>query len=74
MVNRWGELETVADFILFGSKSLQSLTTAIKLKDDFSWKESLEKPRQCIKKQRYHFTDNDPYSQSHGFSSSHVQM
>ena len=30
--------------------------------------------RQCIKKQRYNFADQGPYSQSYGFSSSHVQM
>ena len=29
---------------------------------------------QSIKKQRYHFADKGPYSQSCGFSSSHVQM
>ena len=28
----------------------------------------------CIKKQRHHFTDEDLYSQSRGFSSSHVWM
>ena len=27
-----------------------------------------------IKKQRHHFADKGPYSQSHGFFSSHVQM
>ena len=27
-----------------------------------------------IKKQRYHFADKDPSSQSYGFSSSHVWM
>ena len=37
------------------------------------WKESYEKPRQCIKKQRYQFANKGPYSQSHGFSSSHVR-
>ena len=37
-------------------------------------KKSYKKPRQCIKKQRYHFAEKDPYSQSYGFSSSHVQM
>ena len=35
---------------------------------------SHDKPRQCIKKQRHHFTDKGPYSQSYGFSSSHVWM
>ena len=38
------------------------------------WKESYDKPRQCIKKQRHHFTDKCLYSQSYGFPSSHVQM
>ena len=32
------------------------------------------KPRQHIKKQKYHFANKGPYSQSHDFSSSHVQM
>ena len=30
--------------------------------------------RQNIKKQRHHFADKRPYSQSYGFSSSHVQI
>ena len=34
---------------------------------------SYDKPRQCIKKQRHHFANKGPYSQSHGLSSSHVQ-
>ena len=38
------------------------------------WKESYHKPRQCIKKQRHHFTNKDLSSQSYGFSSSHVWM
>ena len=38
------------------------------------WKKSCDKPRQPIKKQRHHFTDKGPYSQSYGFSSSHVWM
>ena len=38
------------------------------------WKESYDKPRQYIKKQRHHFADKGPYGQSYGFSSSHVQM
>ena len=38
------------------------------------WKKSYDKPRQCIKKQRHHFSDKCPYSQSYGFSSSHVEM
>ena len=33
-----------------------------------------EVARQHIKKLRHHFADKGPYSQSYGFSSSHVQM
>ena len=36
------------------------------------WKESYNKPRQHIKKQRHHFANNDAYSQSYSFSSGHV--
>ena len=38
------------------------------------WKKSCDKPRQCIKKQRHHFVNKIQYSQSYGFSSSHVWM
>ena len=38
------------------------------------WKRRYDKPRQHIKKQGHHFADKDWYSQSYGFSSSHVRM
>ena len=38
------------------------------------WKESYDKPRQHIKKQRHHFAGKGPNSQSYVFSSSHIQM
>ena len=38
------------------------------------WKENHDKPRQCVKKQRHHFANKGPYSQSYRFSSSHVWM
>ena len=38
------------------------------------WKKSYDKPRQCIKKQRYHFANKVPSSQSYSFSNSHVWM
>ena len=38
------------------------------------WKKSYDKPRQHIKKQRHHFTDKGPSSQSYGFSYSRVGM
>ena len=37
-------------------------------------KESYDQPRQHIKKQRHYFADKGPYSESYGFSSSHVWM
>ena len=63
-------LETVTDFIFLGSK--------ISVDGDCSyeapWKESYDKTRQSMKKQRHHFADKGPYSQSYGFSSSCVWM
>ena len=44
----------------------------MKLKD--TWKKSYDKLRQHIKKQRHLFADKGLYSQSYGFSSSHIQM
>ena len=38
------------------------------------WKNSYDKPRQCTEKQRHHFADKGPSSQSCGFSTSHVRM
>ena len=49
------------------------VTAAMKLKDA-PWKEIYDKPRLHVKKQRHHFADKGPYSQSYGFSSSHVWM
>ena len=39
-----------------------------------SWKENYDRPRQCIKKQRYNFAGKGPFSQSYGFSNSQVRM
>ena len=36
------------------------------------WKKSYDKPRQHINKQRHHFANKFPNSQSYGFSSSHL--
>ena len=38
------------------------------------WKKIYDKPRQCIKKQRYYFANKGMYSQSYDFFSSHVWM
>ena len=56
------------------SHKVQSRRDGSKEKFLAPWKESYDKPRQHIKKQRHHFADKGPYSQSCGSSSSHVQM
>ena len=38
------------------------------------WKKSYDQPRQHIKKQRHYFANKGPFSQSYGFSNSHVWM
>ena len=38
------------------------------------WNKSYDNPRQHIKKQRHHFADKGLYSQTYGFSSSHIWM
>ena len=50
-------------------KSLQMGTANMKLKDTCSSEKSYDKPRQH---KRHYFVDKGPYSQSYGFSSSHV--
>ena len=39
-----------------------------------SWLKNYDKIRQCIKTQRHHFASKGLYSQSYGFSSSHIQI
>ena len=53
-------------------KLLWVVTAAMKLKMLVPWKKSYNKPRQRIKK--LYFANKGLYSQSCGFSSSHVQM
>ena len=62
---RW-EIEAV---ILFSwvPKSLLMVTAVMKLRFFFPWKESYDKPRQCIQNQRYHFADKTAYGQSYSF-------
>ena len=46
----------------------------MKLKSLAPWKKRYDKSREYIKKQRHHFADKGPSSQSYGLSSSHVWM
>ena len=67
-------METVTDFIFLGSKITADGDCSHEMKTLASWKESHDRARQHIKKQRHHFTTTYPYSQGYGFSSSHVWM
>ena len=69
-----GTVETMADFILGGSKSLQMVIASMKLKDTTPWKERYDQPRQHIKKQRHYFANKSMSSQGYGFSSGPVWM
>ena len=55
-------VETVADYFWGAPKSLQMVTTAMKLKDTSPWKKSNDNPRQHIKKQRHYFANKSPSS------------
>ena len=67
-------IETVKDFIFLGSKITADGDCSHKIKRCISpWKKSNDKPRQYIEKQRHYLAEKGPYSQSCGFSSSHVQ-
>ena len=68
-----GEIvEAVTDFICLGSKITVNGDCHHEIKTLVPWKESYDKPRQHIKRQRHYVTNKDPPIQSYGFSSSHV--
>ena len=67
-------METVKDFIFLGSKITADSDSSDEIKRFAPWKEGYYKPRWYIKKQRQYFANKGPFSQSYGFSSSHVWM
>ena len=67
-------METVGDFIFLGSKILQMVTAAMKLKYACSLEEKLWPNLDSIIKSRHYFVNKGPSSQGYGFSSSHVWM
>ena len=64
--------ETVADFILGGSKITAGGGCSHEIKTLAPWKKSYDQLRQHIKKQRHYFANKGLFSQSYGFSSSYV--
>ena len=67
-------VETVADFIILGSKITANGDCSHEIKTLTPWKESYDQPRQHIKKQRHFSANKGLSSQSFDFSSGHVWM
>ena len=67
-------VETVRDFMFWGSKITADGDCSHEIKMLASWKKSYHQPRQHIKKQRHYFANNGLSSQSYSFSSGHVWM
>ena len=61
-------METVSDFIFGGYKITADSDCSHEIKMLAPQKDSHDKPRQHIKKQRHYFVIKGPYSQSYGFS------
>ena len=71
------KVEAVTDFLFLGSKitaDSRHETKKKKKKMLAPWKESCNKHRQLIKKQKHHFADKGTYDQIYGFSSSNIWM
>ena len=77
LVTSWqidGEtVETVADFVFWGSKITEDGDCSHEVKRCLLL-ESYNQPRQHIKKQRHYFVNKGMSSQGYGFPSSHVGM
>ena len=71
MGKQWKQWETLFSWF---PKSLQMVTTAMKLKDACPLEEKLWPTWQRIKKQRHHFANKGLSSPSYGFSSRNVWM
>ena len=67
--------EKMTDFIFLGSKITVNSECSHEIKRRLLLgRKAMNKPRQCIKKQRHHFASKGPYSPSYSFSSSHLWM
>ena len=72
-----GKMETVTDFIFLGSKIIVDGDCSHEIKRHLLLGRKAMTNLgsvQHTKKQRDHFADKGPHSQSYGFSSSHVKM
>ena len=69
-----GKVEAVTDFVFLGCKITADSDYSHEINTLATWKERYDKPLQCIKKPRHSLANKGQYSQSYGFSSSHVWM
>ena len=65
-------METVTDFIFLGSKIIADGDCSHEIKRRLLLRRKTMTNLDSILKSRHPFTNNGPYSQSYGFSSSHV--
>ena len=66
------KMETVTAFIFLGSQITVDGDCSYEIKTFAPWKKNYDQPRQHIEKPRHHFAKKSPFSQSYGFSSSHI--
>ena len=74
MANRWENNGNHDKLYSWASKSLQMVTTAMKLRHFLLGRKAMTNLDSVLKKQRHYFVNKNPYSQSCGFCSSHVWM
>ena len=67
-------VETVADFVFWGSQITANGDCSHEIKTLTPWKKRYDQPRQHIKKQRHYFANKGLYTQRYDFSSSNVRM
>ena len=67
-------VDTVVDFVFWGSKITTDGDCSHEIKTLTPWKESYDQPRQHLKKQRHYFANKGLSGQGYGFSSGHVWM
>ena len=68
------KVEAVTYFIFLGSKIIYDDDFNSEIKRCLLLGSKADTPKQCIKKQRHHFASKGLYSQTYGFSSSHLRM
>ena len=75
MANRWGKYGNSDRMYFLGPQNhYRRWLQPWNEKTLAPWKKCYDKPRECIEKQRHHFANKGPYSQSYGFSNSYVLM